>query len=119
MFSTASLSQSPDWFAGDRSRGRVENIVAAACHGDFLVRQSRQSSDFVLVVNDNGRPVNFQIEQLPDGYRFGETVFRRVGDLIAYLQSSPLQGPSGGVLHLGRPATCVNDTLNISRVSEV
>jgi hypothetical protein len=115
VLSTRSSSRTPQWFAGDTSRGRVEAQVAAACHGDFLVRQSRQSSDYVLVVNDNGRPVNFQIRQLDTGYLFADSIFLNIRDLISHLQTSPLQGPSGGVLHLGRPAATGNDTVVTTR----
>ena len=67
--------------------------VAEATLGDFLVRKSRGSDMFVLVINDLKKASSFPITLCDNGvdYEFAHAVFPSLRSLIEYLRQNPLK----------------------------
>lgn len=119
--------ESQPWFVAGMRRTKCENFVAAGNHGDFLVRPSRGSDMFVLVVNDEGSPTSFPITRICDEennqekYVFGAKLFDSIRALIKFLRISPLTGKNGSVLQLQSPAPYydMDETASMSFMSDI
>lgn len=119
-----SVDETQPWFAGGMRRTQCENEVANAEHGDFLVRKSRGSDMFVLVVNDNGAPTSFPITRITDEdnvdkYVFGAKLFDNIRGLIKYLRVNPLTGKDGSTLQLQSAAAFSDEFMSSSMLSDI
>ena len=78
-------------------RSDCEGFVRASPHGSFLVRDSVLKSKFVLVINDSGTIVNFQIKvsDLYQGlYAFAGGSFSSMDDIIELVRTKPVSLPA-------------------------
>lgn len=117
------------WFASGLRRTACEAVVRAANHGDFLVRESRGSDMYVLVVNDSGSPTSFPVTKIPGDettsitqYVFAGVAFASLRALIKYLRLHPLSGKNGSTLQLqqaaaidGKPSPAPRSIMSVAR----
>ena len=83
------------WYVGDLSRDRTEKAVLSGRSGDFLLRQSsRDKNAYVLCVNDNGRPKNYEIKKDPASNRFmfAGKEYKNIELVMRGLKATPIFG---------------------------
>ena len=115
--SSVSMAAGSDWFAGAASRSVVEASVVRSGQGDYLVRESRKGTNYVLCLNDSGAPLSFQIQREGAAFIFTGRAFRSMTSLIEFLRSTPLMGQAGNPVILGMPAPLLASTPAGSRFS--
>eukprot|EP00040_Diaphanoeca_grandis_P012934 m.65411 g.65411 ORF g.65411 m.65411 type:complete len:883 (-) comp23555_c1_seq1:32-2680(-) len=104
--------ESQPWFAGKTDKAVVDRMAAIGNQGDFLVRESSKGkSHLVLVIQDSGQVLNFNI--LVDSLgkcQLGKVKVDSVVKLIEALHKKPLISPlTSKPLKLNEP---MNPTLN-------
>lgn len=104
--STAPGDPANAWFAGTMRRHKCEEAVCASIHGAFLVRQSSgDKANFVVCVNDHGKPMHFQVQGKSDAtFSFAGNGFENLQSVVTFLRSQTLHGKSGNLLRLTAPA---------------
>ena len=104
--STAPDDPASAWYAGSMRRNKCEEAVCASIHGAFLVRQSSgDKTNYVVCVNDHGKPMHFQVQGQPNGqFAFAGNAFSTLQGVVTFLQSQTLHGKSGSLLKLTAPA---------------
>jgi len=97
------ISKAP-WYVGRTVRVECDKAVLVANAGDWLVRMSSKGDTYVICVNDNGQCQNFQVAIMGKKFRMGGVDFGSVMECLMYLKNNPINGRSGRLYYLGKPA---------------
>eukprot|EP00040_Diaphanoeca_grandis_P037519 m.244649 g.244649 ORF g.244649 m.244649 type:complete len:626 (-) comp33833_c3_seq1:424-2301(-) len=92
------------WYVGRINRIECDKAVLVANPGDWLVRMSSNGSTYVICVNDNGQCQNFQVHIRGKKYNMGGVDFNSVMECLMFLKNNPINGRSGRLYYLGKPA---------------
>lgn len=88
------------WYAGPLPRAECERLVCAEVHGSFLVRLSSNLTSFVICVNDDGRPMHFEVQGVDGKFKFNRKLYNELTDVIEYLARKAVKGKSGKMIYL-------------------
>lgn len=88
------------WYAGPLPRAECERLVCAEVHGAFLVRLSSNLTSFVICVNDDGRPMHFEVKGHEGKFKFHRKIYDELTDVIEYLARKAVKGKSGKMIYL-------------------
>lgn len=97
----------------DVSQVEAKKLVGAGESGTFLVRSSKNKTTaavekHVLVINDNGQVVSFQIRIVGGGYVFANRTFKSIDDVVENLRTNAVRGRNGEGLRPDEPVALAN-----------
>ncbi len=80
----------PPWYFGKVSEEDARQRLTGTMSGTYLVRDSSSRGSFVLLVNDNGMIINYDIRKTGRTLKINDRDFADLDALIGYYQKYPL-----------------------------
>eukprot|EP00039_Didymoeca_costata_P031047 m.32870 g.32870 ORF g.32870 m.32870 type:complete len:988 (+) comp8459_c0_seq1:206-3169(+) len=93
------------WYVGKMKREECQEAVCSGDVGDFLVRDTSDGKNHVIVINDHGEPALYQVIKKSDGtYGISGESFVDIEDILEVMRKVPPNGKDGNPLPLGNVA---------------